>query len=457
MATGLQSLFLRLPTEIIATIFEHCIPLWPSSGHQDRPWDPTWPSPNEAPLLLAQICRRWREICLDTPSLWASVVYGDTGSIDLLEVWLSRARKHRLRIRLESDHEARAGDLLRTIEPHSSRWQEVHFQLPTSAHERLNTFAFPCLEWLTLIGPGGWMEPTVFQDAPALRYAEIIYLPHLTIAHPWVQLTSLVFRATVVTPDEYIALLGCCPNLLTLCCGSTVGLTLDTPQPFRLSSLRSLKLTDDRMLHCLTVPRLERLHLFRVTYYINTTTNALQSLVARSCCDVQFLSFSFGLSCGSVRRSRRFFRVVNASLLHLRLYSESAAEFEKQIEVLRGDDVLPRLRRLEMRASAVPTDYTALLGLLRWRRRESNCTLESFELLLGSIIVRDKFDSTDPLHFASLPAPCRVARAPSAAVMDHFGALAEAGLEVAIRRRAKDAVLTVMGTARSELDSTFKQ
>ncbi|KAJ6556844.1 hypothetical protein DFH09DRAFT_890059, partial [Mycena vulgaris] len=51
---------LSLPPEITSKIFVMSLP-------PDR-W--TEPSPHPAPLLLAQICREWRSISLDTPELW---------------------------------------------------------------------------------------------------------------------------------------------------------------------------------------------------------------------------------------------------------------------------------------------------------------------------------------------------------------------------------------------------
>ncbi|KAJ6537117.1 hypothetical protein B0H19DRAFT_900608, partial [Mycena capillaripes] len=51
---------LSLPDEITSTIFIHCLP---AHGR-------VRPSPRRAPLLLAQICKLWREIALSTGQLW---------------------------------------------------------------------------------------------------------------------------------------------------------------------------------------------------------------------------------------------------------------------------------------------------------------------------------------------------------------------------------------------------
>ncbi|KAJ7101966.1 hypothetical protein C8R44DRAFT_592213, partial [Mycena epipterygia] len=51
---------LTLPTEITSRIFVDCLP---THGR-------IIPSPSTAPLVLAQICRHWRDIALSTCKLW---------------------------------------------------------------------------------------------------------------------------------------------------------------------------------------------------------------------------------------------------------------------------------------------------------------------------------------------------------------------------------------------------
>ncbi|KAF8879316.1 hypothetical protein CPB84DRAFT_1622766, partial [Gymnopilus junonius] len=57
-----------LQPEILSKIFLYCLPY--------SYWSPCWedapnrPKPSEAPLLLSQICRRWRTVALHTPQLW---------------------------------------------------------------------------------------------------------------------------------------------------------------------------------------------------------------------------------------------------------------------------------------------------------------------------------------------------------------------------------------------------
>ncbi|KAG1845864.1 hypothetical protein DFJ58DRAFT_893311 [Suillus subalutaceus] len=85
---GLVSRLWRLPTEVLSQIFHHC--LLPESNR---------PSELEAPVSLTAVCRRWREVALDTPSLWCRVSVGfdklpyrylENSQAFRYDVWLKR-------------------------------------------------------------------------------------------------------------------------------------------------------------------------------------------------------------------------------------------------------------------------------------------------------------------------------------------------------------------------------
>ncbi|KAJ7820687.1 hypothetical protein B0H13DRAFT_1702757, partial [Mycena leptocephala] len=87
---------LDLPNEVTSEIFLHCLPDAPSI-----------PSSITAPLLLLKICKRWRDIALKTPALWASfAVHGGSGrtfgsmGTDHLPKWVQRAGAALLNLRL---------------------------------------------------------------------------------------------------------------------------------------------------------------------------------------------------------------------------------------------------------------------------------------------------------------------------------------------------------------------
>ncbi|KIK60968.1 hypothetical protein GYMLUDRAFT_139428, partial [Collybiopsis luxurians FD-317 M1] len=61
---ALMSPIRRMPVEILAEIFVHCLPTDPVYAVRDV---------YQAPLLLITICREWRQVALDNPRLWNSL------------------------------------------------------------------------------------------------------------------------------------------------------------------------------------------------------------------------------------------------------------------------------------------------------------------------------------------------------------------------------------------------
>ncbi|KAF9016227.1 hypothetical protein BDZ89DRAFT_899818, partial [Hymenopellis radicata] len=53
-----------IPSELLAEIFHHCIP----KTYRLRELDAL--DPRGAPWLFSEVCRRWRELVLNTPQLW---------------------------------------------------------------------------------------------------------------------------------------------------------------------------------------------------------------------------------------------------------------------------------------------------------------------------------------------------------------------------------------------------
>ncbi|EPQ55933.1 hypothetical protein GLOTRDRAFT_129136 [Gloeophyllum trabeum ATCC 11539] len=58
------------------------------------------PARRAAPLNISQVCRRWREVALTVPVLWASLsVYATRDDLDyagLMRMWLARSQRYRL-------------------------------------------------------------------------------------------------------------------------------------------------------------------------------------------------------------------------------------------------------------------------------------------------------------------------------------------------------------------------
>ncbi|KAJ7785704.1 hypothetical protein B0H16DRAFT_1487709 [Mycena metata] len=396
-----------LPPEILAVISVHCLP----------PGQPL-PSSREAPLLVAQICHQWREICLDTPDLWELVTFGEKSSLELLQTWLSRAKGRPLSLTLQCVDPRRAGILMDIIIPCIPQWKHVTFTLPVAPLRRLHLCNFPTLERLVIASSGRVpvsddTEYTILGDAPRLSQVDIHALPQLKFGRRLERLTSLRF-SIFDNATHAITTLRMCPNLVDLFCSFGSGAPLALP-PVELNSLRSLAVTTEIMLPCVTVPLLKRLQISRLSRDIDAAS-ALRSLVSRSSCEIQSLSVDprhlnneqFG----------SFLRAVNFAR-HLKLTLSAAVRFPQQIEVLGEADVLPRLTHLEIcDVAGSRVQFRALLDLLSWRQQHT--ALEKFELWLGTRRLG--------------PGPPRIL---PPAVMDEFRALGEAGMRLRIRTRER--------------------
>ncbi|KAJ6550004.1 hypothetical protein B0H19DRAFT_888846, partial [Mycena capillaripes] len=156
---------LQIPYELTSKIFIHCIP-------SDRQ---VCPSEKTAPLLLAQICARWREVALSTPQLWnsidldfppestsnflpGSVTLNDTKPLDpataLAASWFTRAQGYPLSIALRCPgHKVRLpGRLLALLKDRSAQWGRMDLLLSIADFLELNEVSgpFPLLQSLVV-------------------------------------------------------------------------------------------------------------------------------------------------------------------------------------------------------------------------------------------------------------------------------------------------------------------
>ncbi|KAJ7722001.1 hypothetical protein B0H16DRAFT_1601387 [Mycena metata] len=427
MSTEQQSLILSVfPPEITQRIFGHC--LLPQYGPRGPlvhrfGWSP---SPREAPLLLAQICRQWRDICIESPNLWTSVGFDEKQPIEYLLTSLERAGDGvplSLRIRASSSTAAIAMDL---IIPYIHRWQRVHLILPVAELIRLHMHHCPLLEQLTLSAfekeTSQLTNPTLIQSAPLLSYADATNFPNLELPGRMNLLTILRIRAW--DASQAMATLRLCPNLLDLACDYRNpyphSFILQPPEPFELASLRILKVTDDQMLPFLITPNLERLHLHYTSRHEDNAgipSDALGSFLARSGCDLLFLSMNG-------KRILHQWYLANLlhhanSVRHLRVTVADGVDVSCLMWTIAMPDCLPRLVHLEVRDPAAVIypnrgQYDAMLEMLS--QRQKHTSLERMELFLGRRTVGGP-------------------RTPPAAVMRELRGLEKIGLQVRITAR----------------------
>ncbi|KAG7088110.1 hypothetical protein E1B28_012135 [Marasmius oreades] len=198
----------RLPTEVLALIFERCLEQ-DSAGHVF--------SRRSVPWKLAQTCRRWRSTVLTTPSLW-NVVRLDINraaqrpeSVKILQIWLERSQTLPIScLIILGDSSLKEFDLevIDTLLLHSMRWAHIDldFRHHGDLYHRLVTsdMNLPLLvslrmrakistqhpdfpnDWCHL--PNRWIAPRLTEVSISLLNRQS-FMPIFII--PWPQLTEL--------------------------------------------------------------------------------------------------------------------------------------------------------------------------------------------------------------------------------------------------------------------------
>ncbi|KAJ6456180.1 hypothetical protein C8R45DRAFT_583350 [Mycena sanguinolenta] len=267
---------LTLPNEIVAEIFIHFLPNYPHCPSLTGSYSPS---------LLTQICRKWRDIALETATLWRAICIGDmslprslSGTIvkipfeqqaKLFNLWLSRSRICLLSIKLDEfidgfgitpEHAPKA---LSIVIPHRARWENLVLHLgaphygsiegPMPLLRRLDlsivhmdpledSFDFDCFE-LECSESGRKLS---ISEAPLLRTVLLNGVAALNITLPWAQLTSLTLGGRpAISLRECVPILRETINLLHCQLGLAGG--------FRNKKLKNLP--------CIALPRLQSLTL----------------------------------------------------------------------------------------------------------------------------------------------------------------------------------------------------
>ncbi|KAF5373186.1 hypothetical protein D9758_001559 [Tetrapyrgos nigripes] len=266
----------RLPTEVLQHIFLHS--LAPFSTLERL----------ESPLLLTQICSRWRSVAIDTPELWAAIhVFVPKVTDNLPEphrakiealreglgCFLSRSRSSPLSISLythpwsrEREDKWAATLIFGIIMRYHQRWKHLilrgHPQV-FSPVERLQPGDLPCLETLNLKNEFLLTMPlsTLFDLAPRLYQLSLpdgadCFHDGLTQAN-LVRLTHLAITRRLIEMAKIMPMLMVCTNLTEL--------SLNTS--FRLSTGSNIS--------TITLPKLERLVVVHSTYFYDIFFNSL--------------------------------------------------------------------------------------------------------------------------------------------------------------------------------------
>ncbi|KAJ7629809.1 hypothetical protein DFH06DRAFT_710277 [Mycena polygramma] len=183
---------LALPSELVSEIFIQTLPPYPDFPHLTGPL---------SPIVLTQICQRWRAIALGTPELWSAISSfnnnQDGRELPIFELWLTRSRWCPLSIKLGTDAAWARAELVDAVIPHRACWQ--HLKIDVEA-KHLGMFDGPMpllrtLELTTSTEEDVHLEPDPIEvgahAVPLLRTVALNDLAAVRIILPWTQITSL--------------------------------------------------------------------------------------------------------------------------------------------------------------------------------------------------------------------------------------------------------------------------
>ncbi|KAJ7026626.1 hypothetical protein C8F04DRAFT_1124726 [Mycena alexandri] len=198
---SMSSLATDLATELLAEISLLCLPINTPQPRTSLP-RPHFaiPSSANAPLLLCAVCRRWRVIAVSVSRLWTSLNSQDIHSPELVELWLARAAKSGLSLRIA-----------RPVAPQAASWIKLPVHPPKLLLEHY--YRVPFHRHLPVL------LPNIFQ----CRHLEIIDWPLPSIftcqipTAPHLETLSVAVRRTDTHAAHWVSLLiAQAPNLTQL-------------------------------------------------------------------------------------------------------------------------------------------------------------------------------------------------------------------------------------------------
>ncbi|KAJ6500150.1 hypothetical protein C8R47DRAFT_1110656 [Mycena vitilis] len=197
--------------ELMAEIFTHCLPIMPEDRFSE-------PAPHRAPLLVTQVCRRWRRVALSTPTLWNSFPLESSFNLPLFRLWMERSGASPLSFSADDAS-------LESILPYSHRWRSISLKLNDSSVPALTAVRdrVPYLRRLQIKFNDDNMEffeverilssCDAFQNAPSLR-SVCITAPPPDFELPFFQLHSLAIYK--VSADYLVRVCYAASNLTSL-------------------------------------------------------------------------------------------------------------------------------------------------------------------------------------------------------------------------------------------------
>ncbi|KAJ7470987.1 hypothetical protein FB451DRAFT_324330 [Mycena latifolia] len=205
---------LTLPNEIVSEIFTHFVPVYPACPPMVGLFSPS---------TLGQVCRKWREIAVSTPSLWRAIgldldLEYHPNQLRLFETWLERSGVAPLSINLR-DYEPGLdiSPVVTAVVGHAFHCEEMKLHISLSDIQILSSQNLPTLRALTIDPsekcPHGADPIILFDQAPNLANITLgrCFDPFRLVL-PWMQITTLCGKCLFV--DELMEILRLAVNLV---------------------------------------------------------------------------------------------------------------------------------------------------------------------------------------------------------------------------------------------------
>ncbi|KAG2132901.1 uncharacterized protein EDB93DRAFT_1233054 [Suillus bovinus] len=298
----------RLPTEILTQIFLYCIP-------EDGDLTPTR---DLAPMLLTTVCRRWREVAVDIPSLWRrlrlEVGHGDWKQRAFCyDTYLKRSRGRQLSLTLEC-HADDSTELRSLLHPYVDQISSLSVGLFYGTGSCPVVVAdFGGLEELVMYTKGSdpvlalahSITHSITQLPPSMHTLKItdlwLDLKILSGFNPlaWASLTSL--EIVVEALDCFPHLLRMCPNLTSLTIIGIFMSAIETSDTTSHPKLQSLRISGDLSLDwigdfglfdIITLPSLRAVEVRNVGTWPH---EGFKAFLTRSGCPIESLIFGGGV------------------------------------------------------------------------------------------------------------------------------------------------------------------
>ncbi|KAJ7622355.1 hypothetical protein FB45DRAFT_927578 [Roridomyces roridus] len=251
-----------LPPELFAEIFAFAVD---STFHFGDISEVRGPISHQAPWVFTRVCRRWAEIALATPSLWAKVFLdleclGERGALQLTKLLHERSRDMPLTVKIFSEQSSRSSHhILDAVAlAHVERWQNVdlYVKLPlfltlAAVRGRLSSLTTLTMSLdVALEDVGSVVDPefwNIFAVAPKLTALCASFwaddeLRRSPFVFPWHQLTRL--STTFATDVEALSVLQQLSSIVD-CRMEYVRSDGGPHPPIHLPHLRSLLLQID--------------------------------------------------------------------------------------------------------------------------------------------------------------------------------------------------------------------